>query len=100
MKLTLSEEDRSTLTCWAKSRAVGIKQKQRAKLVLMTADGYPSQDIQETLGISAPTVNLWRRRYLGCGVEGLKKGKTRPSRVPPLASGGKGARGAHLNVER
>ncbi len=50
----------------------------------MTADGCPTQEILQVLKISAPTLNLWRRRYLECGIEGLKKGKTRPSRVPPL----------------
>ena len=84
MKLTVSEEDRATLERWLKSRAVTGKQKLRAKLVLLTADGAPSQVILDTLRISAPTLNLWRRRYRDCGVEGLKQGKTRPSRVPPL----------------
>jgi transposase len=84
MKLELSEEDRATLNCWVKSRAVGDKQTLRAKMVLMTADGSPTQDIVRSLKISAPTLNLWRRRYLTCGIEGLKKGKTRPSRLPPL----------------
>ncbi len=50
----------------------------------MTADSCPTQDILQALKISAPTLNLWRRRYQACGIEGLKKGKTRPSRVPPL----------------
>jgi transposase len=84
MKLELSEEDRATLKRWVKSRAVADKQKLRAKMVLMTADGFPTQEILRVLKISAPTLNLWRRRYLECGIEGLKKGKTRPSRVPPL----------------
>jgi transposase len=84
MKLELSEEDRATLNRWVKSRAVGDKQTLRAKMVLMTADGSPTQDIVRSLKISAPTLNLWRRRYLTCGIEGLKKGKTRPSRLPPL----------------
>ncbi len=87
MKLTVSEEDRATLERWLKSRAVTGKQKLRAKLVLLTADGAPSQEILDTLRISAPTLNLWRRRYRDCGIEGLKQGKTRPPRpprVPPL----------------
>lgn len=85
MKVMLSEADRSTLNRWVKSRAVGEKQKLRARIVLLAADGVASQVILETLKISAPTLSLWRQRYLDCGVEGLKKGKTRPSRVAPLA---------------
>ncbi len=84
MKLDLSEQDRTTLIRWVKSRAVGEKQTLRARIVLMTADRVSSQEIMETLKISAPTLNLWRRRFVDCGIDGLKKGKTRPSRVPPL----------------
>jgi hypothetical protein len=58
MKLTLSEEDRATLTRWVKSRAVGEKQKRRARMVLMTADGAATQTILDTLDVSAPTLNL------------------------------------------
>jgi transposase len=35
-------------------------------------------------GISKPTVWRWQARYLDEGVPGLKRDKTRPSRVPPL----------------
>jgi transposase len=84
MRVTLSEQDRLTLNRWVKSRAIGEKQKLRAQLVLMAADGIASQMILKTLKISAPTLSLWRQRYLDKGLEGLKKGKTRPSRVPPL----------------
>jgi transposase len=86
MKLSLSEEDRKTLERWVKSRAVGTKQKQRAQIVLMTADGQPTEVLMRTLKVSNPTLNLWRKRYREEGIEGLLKGKTRASRVPPLSS--------------
>lgn len=84
MKLSLSDEDRVTLERWVKSRAVGAKQTLRAKIVLMTAEGRPTAELMKTLQVSNPTLNLWRKRYLDSGIEGLKKGKTRPSRVSPL----------------
>lgn len=84
MKLDLNEQDRITLKRWVKSRAVGEKQTLRAQIVLMTADRMPSQAIMDLLKISAPTLNLWRRRFIDSGIDGLKKGKTRPSRIPPL----------------
>jgi transposase len=84
MTIELREGDLAILTRWVKSRAVGDKPTLRARIVLMTAEGCSTQEIMETLKVSNPTLNLWRRRYLECGIEGLKKGKTRPSRVPPL----------------
>lgn len=84
MKLELNEQDHATLSRWVKSRSVGDKQRLRARIVLMSAEGVSSKEILETLKISAPTLNLWRHRYVDSGVDGLKKGKVRPSRVPPL----------------
>ena len=84
MKVALIEEDRTELERWVKSRSVGAKQRLRARMVLMTADGLSTTVIMATLGVSNPTLNKWRNRYLESGVEGLKKGKTRPSRIPPL----------------
>jgi transposase len=84
MTIELREGNRAILMRWVKSRAVGDKQTLRARIVLMTAEGCSTQAIMQTLKVSNPTLNLWRRRYLECGIEGLKRGKTRPSRVPPL----------------
>jgi transposase len=84
MKVTLIEEDRTELKRWVKSRSVRDKPRLRARLVLMTADGLSTKAIMATLNVSNPTLNKWRTRYLESGVEGLKKGKTRPSRLPPL----------------
>jgi transposase len=53
-------------------------------MVLMTADGCQTRDIIVALNTTVPTLNLWRRRFLECGLDGLKQGKTRPSRIPPL----------------
>ena len=84
MKLDLPAEDRMKLERWVKSRATPDKVKLRARIVLMTADAQPTSVLMATLGVGNPTLNRWRRRYLDAGVEGLLKGKTRPSRVPPL----------------
>lgn len=84
MKISLSDNDRNALQQWVKSRAVGSKQTLRARIILMTAEGRPTEELMRTLKVSNPTLNLWRKRYLDCGIEGLVKGKTRASRVPPL----------------
>ncbi|WP_228719888.1 helix-turn-helix domain-containing protein [Methylococcus geothermalis] len=68
---------------------MGDKQTLRARIVLMTAAGRSTREIMETLKVSNPTLSLWRRRYRACGIEGWKKGNTRPSRVPPLPDMGK-----------
>ena len=88
MQIPLSAEDRQTLQRWltSRSQALGPKQKLRARIVLMSADGCSTNEIMRVLKVSNPTLNLWRRRFLEEGVEGLLKGKTRPpgkSKIAP-----------------
>ncbi len=56
MKLTISKADRRTLEKWVKSRSVGTKQKLRARIVLMTADGLPTSHLMQKLKVSNPTL--------------------------------------------
>nr|WP_281721022.1 IS630 family transposase [Nitrosomonas nitrosa] len=85
MKISLDAEDRNTLQRWLNSRVVGPKQKLRAKIILMTAEGRPTEELMSLLKVSNPTLNLWRKRYLECGITGLIKGKTRTPGIPPLS---------------
>lgn len=86
MKITLTEEGRTKLGRWVKSPAVGDKQRLRSRIALMAADGCPTDTIMETLDVSNPTLNLWRNRCLEGGLKALKKGKARPSSIPPLST--------------
>jgi transposase len=44
----------------------------RARIVLLAADGTANVEIAELVGVSRPTVNLWRNRYAESGVKGLQ----------------------------
>ncbi len=52
--------------------------------MLATADGCSTVEIMRRAKTSKPTVWRWQARYLDEGVAGLRRDKTRPSRVPPL----------------
>jgi len=58
---------------------------ERARIIQMAADGVPSQDIAQELGISRPTVQLWRERFLAYRLEGLEKDAPRPGRIPSIS---------------
>lgn len=58
---------------------------ERARIIQMAADGVRSQDIARELGISRPTVQLWRERFLALRLEGLEKDAPRPGRIPSLS---------------
>jgi transposase len=50
----------------------------RSRIVLMLADGCPAREIARRLGVSRPTVALWRRRYAEEGCDALTR--DRPGR--------------------
>jgi transposase len=43
----------------------------RARIVLLAADGTPNVEIARLVGVSRPTVNAWRARYVERGLAGL-----------------------------
>lgn len=82
--ILVSPEERATLTMWARGRSFPLRLIQRAQIIQRAADGMPSQDIAQELGISRPTVQLWRERFLALRLAGLEKDAPRPGRLPRL----------------
>lgn len=82
--LYLGPADRAELQAVLTNRNTARKLAWRAGIVLATADGVGTVEIMRRTGMSKPTVWRWQERYLDDGVPGLKRDKTRPSRVPPL----------------
>jgi hypothetical protein len=54
--------------------------------VLLTADGLCTVEIMRCTGKSKTCEWRWQERFMATGVDGLLHDKTRPSRIPPLAS--------------
>ena len=82
--LYLGPADRAELHALLSNRNTPRKLAWRAGIVLATADGQGTTEIMRRTCMSKPTVWRWQQRYLDEGVAGLKRDKTRPSRVPPL----------------
>ena len=82
--LYLGPADRVLLQALLADRNTPRKVVWRAGIVLATADGHGTNEIMRRAGSSKPTVWRWQERYLDEGVAGLRRDKTRPSRVPPL----------------
>lgn len=82
--LYLGPADRAQLQALLTDRNTPRKIVWRAEIVLATADGFGTNEIMRRAATSKPTVWRWQERYLDEGVAGLKRDKTRPSRVPPL----------------
>jgi transposase len=56
----------------------------RAKIVLMTADGYGVVAIMRAVGVSKTTVWRWQDYFAEAGVKGLIKGRSKPPGRKPL----------------
>jgi transposase len=69
--VVLSEDDRRTLEGWTRRRTSAHALAQRARMVLMSAEGHPNRAVAERVGVSEQTVGKWRRRFLAGGPAAL-----------------------------
>jgi transposase len=69
--LLLGDNDREELVVLTRSSSVGAGLAARARIVLLAAEGTPNVEIARLVGVSRPTVNAWRARYLEQGLAGL-----------------------------
>ena len=89
--ILLSDQERATLQSWARARSEPQRLVQRARIVLLAADGVESQTIALRVGTSRPTVQLWRERFLALRTAGLEKDAPRPGRIPAIPEGKRAA---------
>jgi transposase len=78
--VVLDDQQRKTLEQWARSRSLPIRQVQRAKIILMAADGKQDLEIAAALNISNQKAARWRKRFLQKGFLGLEKDAPRPGK--------------------
>ena len=68
---TTSGTTSATLQGWTRSSAIRAGLAQRARIVLLSGEGLGTTAVAERVGVSRPTVILWRNRYLDGGVDAL-----------------------------
>jgi transposase len=77
--LVLRDGDRARLESMTRSTTLPAGLVQRARIVLLAGDGVANYEIADRVGVTRPTVNLWRGRYAERGLGGLADEK-RPGR--------------------
>ena len=55
---------RSILSKFAKSRSFPARQVQRAKIILLAADGLDNMQISNQVGLGQDSVSKWRSRFI------------------------------------
>ena len=76
----LTPAQRTELEEIAGSHVLAARFVQRARIVLLLAEGASARAAGAKLDVSRPTLAKWRRRFLDSGVEGLKS--RHPGRAP------------------
>jgi transposase len=84
--LFVASADRERLAAVIAGRNSSQKHVWRAQVVLLTGDRVGTAEIMRRTGLGKPSVWRWQERYVEEGVDGLLRDKTRPARIPPLAS--------------
>ena len=84
-QIVLSAQERATLEQWSKSRTVQVRQVQRAKIVLLAAEGKMNKEIAAELGIMPNTVCRWRSRFAEHRLQGIERDLPRGGRQPDTA---------------
>src|SRR6266436_4940216 len=80
--ITLTDQDRVTLERWSRSRSTAARLVERARIVLLAAEGRENKDIAVELGITRATVGRWRDRFAERGIAGIEKDAPRGGRPP------------------
>ena len=82
----ISDEQRALLERWAEAQKTPQSVALRARIVLRAAAGESNSAIARTLGVSRPTVILWRSRFAEGGPQALTETKPGRGRKPTIAA--------------
>jgi len=85
-KVELSEAQRKQLETWATGRTIPVRLAERARIILLAAQGKTDKEIGEDLGVWRGTVARWRGRFITDGVTGIERDETRPGRKPKISA--------------
>ncbi len=80
--IELSQEDEAELVRLAHSRLSSVRLAERARIVLLAAQGLQNLQIAQQLGIDRITAGRWRRRYIESGLAGIERDL--PRGAPPV----------------
>lgn len=77
LKITLTEAEKRSLERIVRSPSSAVRDVQRARVVLLAAEGLPNCEIAPRLGCNINTARLWRNRFHALRLDGLKDRKGR-----------------------
>ena len=76
-EIILSKEEHRKLQKWASARSTSVRLRERARIVLMAAEGLTNKAIAVELGTDANKVGRWRSRVATEGMPSIEKKRPR-----------------------
>jgi transposase len=71
-KISLTDEERETLTAWSRSGAGEHRKVERARVILLASEGLPARKIALRLKTRLARVSKWRQRFVQKRLAGLE----------------------------
>ena len=84
----LSPEQRSALERMARQRSLPVRLVERARIVLLAAEGLENNQIARRMHITPEKVARWRNRFLAGGIAALEKDAPRPGKPRTIPTSG------------
>lgn len=78
--IALTEVEHAHLSALSTGRRVSVRLCERAKIVLLAAQGLENIEIARRLGITRQKAGRWRDRYCELGIRGIEQDAPRPGR--------------------
>jgi transposase len=85
IEIRVAADDRARLEAIVVDRNRARKHVERARIVLLSAEGVGTLSIMRQVGCAKATVWRWQERFAEAGVDGLLRDKSRPPSRPPLS---------------
>ena len=86
VKIELVDDERTTLVKWSRGKRTQARVVDRAKMILLAADGLQNKEIAEERGTSQQCVGKWRNRFAKHRLAGIEKDLPRGGRKPSVRS--------------
>jgi transposase len=86
IEIEVAAGDRARLEAIVADRNCRQKHVERARIVLLSADGVGTLSIMRQVGCAKATVWRWQERFMAEGVDGLLRDRSRPPGKAPLAA--------------
>ena len=83
--VVLNPEQRQALERMARARSMPARLVERARIVLLAADGMENKQIARRMNLTEKKTARWRRRFLAGGIAALQKDAPRPGKPRTIA---------------